>query len=129
MATIKSRSSQRHPNDNYRSGWDNIFGKSEADGDVTAYPVLEPPDCAPCAREVLRVDGPCPEHSSPTPRQEYVAVRSARLDEIGALTCEVCGSRNEKVEKTLCPYAQDVEGRDIEAILCPGCYESRVMDI
>lgn len=89
MATIKSRSSQRRPNDNYRSGWDNIFGKPEADGDVTAYPVMEAPDCAPCAREILRVDGPCEEHTLKvthvewklTPQEEYAIQRLRHLND------------------------------------------------
>ncbi len=41
-------------------------------------------------------------------------------------TCEDCG---EPGEETTCPYAADIYGKDVEVVLCSGCYSARCADI
>lgn len=44
------------------------------------------------------------------------------------LKCEVCGTTKD-VETTVCPYAQDIHGEEVPAILCKECHHQRCQDI
>ncbi len=41
---------------------------------------------------------------------------------------EDCGT-TEDVEKTTCPYIEDIYGEVVEVFLCQKCYNERCMDI
>jgi hypothetical protein len=41
------------------------------------------------------------------------------------LTCEDCGVQNETVEECLDPGALEVDGEEIEVMLCEDCYQQR----
>ena len=43
------------------------------------------------------------------------------------LICEDCGSEN--ADETICPYNEDINGTEVECVLCPSCYHERAMDI
>jgi len=44
------------------------------------------------------------------------------------LVCEDCGTTKD-VTKGICPYQQDVNNEEVEAILCDKCYYERCQDI
>lgn len=46
-----------------------------------------------------------------------------------SLKCDDCGLASDTVEKTICPYADDVHNVEQEVILCPSCYSERIADI
>lgn len=45
------------------------------------------------------------------------------------LTCDDCGTCNETVEETFCPYASEIDGEDVECCLCADCYQNRNYDV
>jgi len=46
------------------------------------------------------------------------------------LVCESCGSTNDDVVETTCPYAADVyNDPNVPAVLCKSCYSNRCDDI
>jgi hypothetical protein len=45
------------------------------------------------------------------------------------LKCQDCGIQDETVYKTMCPYAGDVEGKDVPIVVCKNCYNTRLDDI
>ncbi len=45
------------------------------------------------------------------------------------LTCQDCGITSGDVEKTICPYDQDINGIETEIIVCSECLYQRGMDI
>ena len=44
------------------------------------------------------------------------------------LTCEDCGARNSFVTRTMCPFEEDVNGREVQITVCNDCYNSRCRD-
>lgn len=46
-----------------------------------------------------------------------------------SLKCDDCGLVSDTVEKTICPYAEDIYNVEQRAILCPSCYSERAADI
>lgn len=51
----------------------------------------------------------------------------AMLGKEEILECEDCLIMNETVKHGICPYEQDLNGREVEATLCPSCYHYRAM--
>ena len=47
---------------------------------------------------------------------------------IRELECEDCGTIID-VYPTYCPYAQELEGEEVEAVLCEHCYNDRCNNI
>lgn len=47
----------------------------------------------------------------------------------GYLTCDDCGRTGPDVDATICPYALDIHGTEVEAQLCNECHHERCMDI
>lgn len=45
------------------------------------------------------------------------------------LRCDDCKERKEDVEKTFCPYSEEINETQIEAYLCNECYKKRIEDI
>jgi hypothetical protein len=45
------------------------------------------------------------------------------------LTCDDCGKTCDDVVETLCPYAEEINGTEVECKLCPDCYHERCMEI
>lgn len=45
------------------------------------------------------------------------------------LTCEDCGVKSADVELTICPFEQDVHNNEVEVVLCPACYNVRLMEV
>lgn len=45
------------------------------------------------------------------------------------LVCEDCGCSDETVVETICPYAQDIDGQEVEVTLCTSCHNERAADI
>ena len=45
------------------------------------------------------------------------------------LVCDDCGTKENNVSINLCPYAQEINNKDIEVCLCDKCYQERVWDI
>lgn len=41
------------------------------------------------------------------------------------LVCEDCGVIGGTTEETICPYAEDIQGIELEIVLCHDCYNSR----
>lgn len=54
------------------------------------------------------------------------------MDMIENIQCEVCGvhnTKNNRVHKTICPYAADIHNIEVNATLCDSCYYERCGDI
>ena len=45
------------------------------------------------------------------------------------LKCEDCDKEDKTVCSTTCPYADEIDGIEVEVDLCPDCYEDRAMEI
>lgn len=45
------------------------------------------------------------------------------------LKCEGCGKRDETVVRDLDPYALEIHEEEVEADLCPDCFQERKDDI
>ena len=43
------------------------------------------------------------------------------------LTCDDCGCKGAK--RTICPYTEEIHGKEVEVDLCDHCYHERCMDI
>lgn len=43
--------------------------------------------------------------------------------------CEDCFSMASDVIKTICPYEQDLNARDVECTLCPQCIKDRADEL
>ncbi len=43
--------------------------------------------------------------------------------------CEDCGEENETVSIVDCPFAEEINDEEIEAVLCANCYQNRRDDI
>jgi hypothetical protein len=50
-------------------------------------------------------------------------------DLYGDLTCDDCGKKGPDVQRTMCPYASEINNEEIECDLCEDCYYERCMDI
>ncbi len=44
------------------------------------------------------------------------------------MECDDCGT-TEDVERTTCPFAEEIHGDEVEVDLCSACYHERCMDI
>ncbi len=44
------------------------------------------------------------------------------------MECDDCGT-TEDVERTTCPFAEEIYEDEVEVDLCPACYHERCMDI
>lgn len=40
-----------------------------------------------------------------------------------------CGEEKDDVIKCLCPYAQDIDDKDVDCFLCPSCFRNRADEI
>ena len=45
------------------------------------------------------------------------------------LVCQDCGSSEDDVKETSCPFMEDVYNRLVEIIVCDLCYRERLYDI
>lgn len=43
--------------------------------------------------------------------------------------CDDCGKEKVDVKETICPYAEEINGKEITCTLCDDCYHERCMDI
>lgn len=46
-----------------------------------------------------------------------------------SLKCDDCGLISDTVEKTICPYEEEIYNVEQSTILCPSCYSERCADI
>ena len=44
------------------------------------------------------------------------------------LVCQDCGTEK-NVQETVCPFAQEMSGTEVQIIVCNNCYRERVWDI
>lgn len=44
------------------------------------------------------------------------------------LICQDCGKKSKEVTKTICPYASEINDKEVEIIVCAECYLERFMD-
>tara|TARA_Y100000310_G_scaffold106013_1_gene104555 strand:+ start:390 stop:539 length:150 start_codon:yes stop_codon:yes gene_type:complete len=45
------------------------------------------------------------------------------------LVCEDCGKVGDDVRRDTCPFADEINNKQTEVIICPECYYERRMDI
>lgn len=45
------------------------------------------------------------------------------------MKCEDCGIENETVEKTTCPFLEEIKNITQEIVVCKECYKQRLWDI
>lgn len=47
----------------------------------------------------------------------------------GLMKCQDCGVEDETVEQTFCPFAEEIDNKKIEIVVCRKCYQERGWDI
>ena len=45
------------------------------------------------------------------------------------MKCDDCGKESDDVEIVVDPYAQEIDGIEVEVPLCPDCYQAKVDNI
>lgn len=51
------------------------------------------------------------------------------MEDASELKCNDCGISGEDVEETFCPYAAEIHGKEVEAVLCKDCYRERSREV
>lgn len=57
------------------------------------------------------------------------SMNKAKVSEGHGLKCQDCGKISSDVEHTTCPFTEDVYGEIVDCVLCPACFDERLMEI